>query len=341
MHLVILTLPEKEILRGYVKTCPIETVRLRAHAVLMRDRRMNVADISELVFRSERTVTRWLEEFTIGRLSCLFSGHVENENAGKLTRKQKAEIRKVIGRPPNTYGIPKEFWDVPKLKEYVRVEFGVVYESNISYHYLLKFSGLSFKYPDKLSPRRNERLIRQRIKEIKKEIRPLFDNPNWMIFTSDETRLQLEAEIRRAWLVKGKRTIVRTEKSREHQNYLGFLDQRSGRCQVYEIAKGKQTCIIPVLEALVNKYPNKRVCVVWDNAACHKGKLLREKLRKGNSLERLHLIPFPPYAPDHNPIEHVWRYGKKQIVNRSSQAFEVIKQSFLSSIDQHIFAYQI
>jgi len=341
VHLIILTLPEKEILKGYVKSCPLETVRLRAHAILMRDKQVKLLDIAELVFRTPRTITRWLNEFTDQRISSLFSGHIDNENAGKLTRQQKAEIKRVLSQPPDKYGIPKEFWDVPKLKEYVKAEFDVVYESSVSYHYLLKFSGLSFKYPDKLNLRRDELVIKKRIREIKKEIAPLLSDPTWMVFTSDETRLQLEAEIRRAWLVKGKRTVVKTERSKEHQNYLGFLNQKSGECQVYEIHRGKQIYVIPVLEALVTKYPDKRVCVVWDNATHHKGKLLREKLKKGNSLERLHLIPFPPYAPDHNPIEHIWQYAKKQIANRSGQVFGEIKQAFLLSISERTFMYQI
>ena len=162
-----------------------------------------------------------------------------------------------------------------------------------------------------------------------------------MGFTSDETRLQFEADMRRAWLVKGQRTIVKTERSKEHQNYLGFLDQKTGQCQVYEIARGKQVYVIPVLEALMKKYPDKRVCVVWDNATCHKGKLLRGKLKKGKPLERLHLVPFPPYAPDHNPIEHIWQYAKKQIANKSGLVFKEIKQSFLQSTTSRDFIYQI
>jgi len=341
VHLIILTLPEKEILKEYVKTCPIQTVRLRAHAVLMRDKKVKLEDIANWVFRSERTVSRWLDEFTRGRVSSLFSGHVDNENAAKLTREQKQEIRRVISQPPDEHGIPKQFWDVPKLKSYVKAEFGVVYESDVSYHFLLKFSGLSFKYPDKLSPRRDEETIKKRVKEVRKEIAPFLKDPSWLVFTSDETRLQLEAEIRRAWLIKGKRTRVITERSKDHQNYLGFLNQGSGECQMYEIERGKQIYIIPVLEDLVAKYPDKRLCVIWDNATYHKGKLLREKLKKGNSLEKLHLVTFPPYAPETNPIEHIWQYAKKKISNRSSQAFEEIKQAFLQVITQRKFVYQI
>lgn len=341
MYLIVLSTPEKRILRDYVLHCPLETVRLRAHALLMRDLRMSIEDIAKLVFRSVRTITRWLQDYVSRHVASLFSGHVDNENAGKLTRQQKQEIKQLLGQPPNEYGIPTEFWDIPKLKEYVHAEFGVVYESTQSYHFLLKFSGLSFKYPDKLSPRRDQEQIKVQIALVREKITPLLEDPNWMVLASDETRIQLEAEIRRAWLVKGKRTVVKTERSHEHQNYLGFLDQRYGTCQVFEIERGNQEETIRVLKKLLAQYPNKQICIVWDNAKWHRGKLLRAHLGAGNTFERIHLINLPTYAPEHNPIEHVWNYGKNTIKNRSNRAFSEIKESFVDAITQRTFAYQI
>lgn len=341
MHLISLTLPEKEIIEGYIKTTPLTSVRFRSYAVLMRSDGLEVKQISKYVFHSERTVTRWLKDFSNQKLASLFSGNIQNENASKLTREQKQEIKATLTQSPSDQGLPTEFWNVPKLKEYLSAVFGVVYESDQSYHFLLKFSNLSFKYPDKLSPRRDEVIIEKRMKEIRKEISPLLSDPNWVVLAADETRVQLEAEIRRAWLVKGQRTIVKTERSDEHQNYLGFLDQGYGTCQVFEINRGNQVETIKVLKKLVKQYPNKRVCVVWDNARWHKGKLLRYNLSKNKSLERLHLISFPPYAPTHNPIEHVWQYAKSKISNRHEYPFPEIKQDFLASITNRVFDYKI
>jgi len=341
MHLIVLSPDESVALERYVKTSPIETVRLRAHALLMRNQRIQLEDIAQLVFRSVRTITRWLDEFIDTRIASIFSGNIANENAGKLTREQKEEIKKVLGQPPDPYGIPKEFWDVPKLKSYVDAVFGVNYESEQSYHFLLTFSGLSFKYPDKISPRRDEEAITKRIEEVRSEIAPLLKDDGWLVFASDETRVQLESEIRRAWLTKGKRTVVKTERSQEHQNYLGFLDQRYGTCQIFEIERGNQKETIRVLKKLVDQYPTKQICIVWDNAKWHRGKDLRKYLGKGNRFERIHLINFPTYAPEHNPIEHVWNYGKEQIKNRSNRLFEEIKHSFSQAITQRTFEYHI
>lgn len=309
--------------------------------ILSRSQDIPFPSLTVVFRKDERTLIRWVKDFSLRRMASLFSGMVNNQHAGKLTREQKQEIRRVVSQPPQGYGIPTAFWNVPTLKTYVRATFGVVYESEQSYHYLLKFSGLSFKYPDTRSPRRNEQEIVRRIQEIQQEIAPLLQNDHWMVFASDETRIQLEAEIRRAWLKKGERTVVKTERSKEHQNYLGFLDQNTGHCQVFEIERGNQRESIRVLRKLVAQYPTKRVCVIWDNARCHKGKLLRTALGSGKKLASLHLINFPPYAPDHNPIEHVWQVAKKQLANRSDQLFEDIKRTFVQTISQRTFAYQI
>lgn len=341
MRKLALSADEILVLKNYFQSSPIALIRVKAQALLMKDGGLSQAQIARFVVRDKRSVARYLKDFSERRLASLFSGYIDNENAAKLTRAQKRQIRKVLLKPPSEKGLPKQFWDVPSLKRYVEAEFGVVYESDISYYFLLKFSNLSFKYPDKTSPRRDEQFIKKRIKEIKKEIKPFLKDSRWIVLAADETRIQLEAEIRRAWLQKGVKIKIKTEKNKIHQNYLGFLDQKTGRCQVFKIQKGNGEETVRILKQLMAKYQDRRVCVVWDNAKWHKGKLIRQKLSKGQSLEKLHLIAFPPYAPEINPIEHVWQNAKNKLANKSDVDFEEIKKQFSDIINQGTFSYKI
>jgi len=236
--------------------------------------------------------------------------------------------------------LPKEFWDAPALKEYVKAEFGIVYESRQSYYFLLKFSNLSFKLPDKFDIRRDEKFINQRMMEIKTEIKEYFNN-NWEIFTVDETRIQLEAITKRAWLKKGEKTIVKIQRNNEYQNYIGLLNQKNFKCRLYELDWQNQEEIIKSLKKFLKNYPNKKICIIWDNAKFHKGKLIRKNIKKGNSLERLHLINFPPYAPDKNPIEYVWKEAKQKISNIQFKSFEETKNAFKKLINAKKFNYQM
>lgn len=307
----------------------------------MFDDGLRQTQIAKYVNRKERTIQLWMQCFNRSRMSSIFSGHVNNENASKLTRAQKQQIKAVLNKPPDKKLIPKEFWDIPTLKQYVRAEFGVVYESYQSYYFLMKYSNLSFKYPDRFDIRRNEQLIKRRMKEIRKEIEPFLRDSRWEVFAVDETRVVLEAEVRRAWLKKGVRTVLKVNRERESQNYIGFLDQKKYRCKVYQLNWQNQSEILRAFREFLKEYPDKNICIIWDNARFHRGQKIKKALKKRHLLERVHLIALPPYAPDMNPIEHVWGWIKSKVTNVQFRNFERTKEQFEQLSRSRSFKYLI
>ncbi len=336
-----ITTEEKALLKEHLKKTPLLLIRLKCYALLSRDKGLKVKDIADIVSKDEKTISRWLGEWDDCRMASIFTGHKDNQNAGKLTRVQKKEIKEALAKPPSAYDIPKEFWDVPALKEYVRTKFSVVYESVQSYHFLLSFSNLSFKYPDTFDHRRDEAKIAERMTEIQEEIEPFLKDPRWEIFASDEVRMELEAFTHKAWLKKGERTIVKVDRERIAQNYIGFLNQKNFSCHLHELSWQNQEEILKAFEQFLEKYPDKKICVIWDNAKFHKGKEIKKALGKGQLLERVHLVNLPPYAPDKNPIEHVWNTAKGSMANIQYDNFEKMKEAFANYIDGKKFKYQI
>ena len=336
-----LAIEEKSLLKGYLKTSPLATVRLRCCALLARDKEMPIKDIADIVSQNERTIGYWIKDWETFRLASIFTGHQNNQNASKLTRAQKKEIKEALSQPPGAHGIPKEFWDVPTLKEYAKAKFDIVYESDRSYHFLLSFGNLSFKYPDTFDQHRNEAKINERMAQIKEEIAPLLKDKNWEVFASDEVRMELEAFTRRAWLKKGERTIVKVNRRREAQSYIGFPNQKDFACHLYEMAWQNQEEILKVLEIFLKKYPAQRICIIWNNVKFHKGLEIKKALGRGKLLERVHLINLPPYAPDKNPIEHVWNTSKSKMANIQYDSFTKMKEVFFANISNQKFAYQI
>ena len=153
--------------------------------------------------------------------------------------------------------------------------------------------------------------------------------------------MQEEAETRRAWLTKGKRTVLKVQRGGKKQSYIGFLQKATGVCTVEELAWQNTETILPTLHKLLDANPGKKVVILWDNAAWHRSQELRSHLGEGNSLERLHLIWFPPYAPDHNPIEHVWNAAKANAANMQEVKFEDTKKKFVDYISNRTFAYEL
>ncbi len=191
---------ERHLLQQYNKTTRIELIRLKCFSVLIADQGLSGTAVSEVVGKSTRTVNRWLKDWDKRRMASIFSGHADNHNAAKLTTVQLEQIKETLSRPPSDYGIPKDMWDVPTLKEYVSASFDVIYESPESYYFMLRFAGLSFKYPDTFDRKRNEEFILERMQSIRAEIKPLLRRDGWEVFSCDEVKMQQDAIIRRCWL---------------------------------------------------------------------------------------------------------------------------------------------
>jgi len=300
---------------------------------------MTDSGVADVVDRSERQVVLWRRAWDKKRLASIFTGHENNNNAGKLTKDQLQEIKEVLSQPPSEYGIPKEMWDVPILKEYISAHFDVVYESDESYYFLLRFSGLSFKYPDTFDRKRDEQLIEQRMKAIAAEIKPLLHRDDWEVFACDEVKMQQDAIIRRCWLKKGQRTVIKVNRDKQSQSYIGFLNQRTFKCHLYEMLWQNSEEVLKATEQFLKEYPDKRICIVWDNAPFHKSQKIREQLKKDGLLERVHLIAMPPYAPDENPIEHVWNTTKQAVANIQQNTFEETKKAFSDFVANRQFRY--
>jgi len=83
------------------------------------------------------------------------------------------------------------------------------------------------------------------------------------------------------------------------------------------------------LTSIRNNNPGNRICLVLDNFSTHKAKLVREKANELN----IELVYLPPYSPDLNPIEYLWKSIKRSIsisvIEDKPELIEIVKQRFL------------
>lgn len=335
---VHLSSEEIVLLRQHFRKAQKSLIRERAQTLLSAHSGFSPYQISKILLRAEKTVREWIKQYQKTGLSSIFPLY-KGDNAAKLTRKQKQELATVLSQKPSVYGIPASFWDIVSLRTYIKAEFGVEYESPESYRLIFLLHNYSFHLPNTFDIHRNEKTIKKRVKEIKTEIKPFMKDPSWVVFAADESRIVWESIIRRLWLPKGKKSIMKVERKRRSQSFIGFLHLKTGEELLFPLSWQKQDTIIPVLQGLVKKYFDKHLCVIWDNARFHKGKKIKAQL--STTLKNIHLINLPPYAPDHNPQEHVWKYGKDKLANNQKDSLEETVASFQSIVTGRNYHYHI
>lgn len=218
----------------------------------------------------------------------------------------------------------------------------MIYESATSYHFLLHTAGLSFHKPEPFDRRRgDDTAIQTRINQIRTDIAADLADPDTIVYAADEVRIDREAIVRRAWYQKGAKTKLLVNRERESQNYIGFLDQNTGHCSLIPLEWQNGPLILEALYELIAAHPDKKITIVWDNASWHKNKVIRNELEPRGTLANMRLVSFPPYAPDHNPIEHVWTEAKNNISNIQRGSFPETRHAFETSVKNKTYPYRI
>lgn len=314
-------------------------VRMKAEAVLYASMGVDSEVIAESVDRAPRTVSGWLKDWNASRLQSVVTGHSGNENAAKLTEWQKDQLAEVLALPPSESGVRADFWDVPALRDVVKIRFDVEYESESSYQLLMKFLGMSFKLPDPFDKRRDEAAILTRMAEVKTQVAACLGE-GYEVYTVDEVRVEHESEVRRMWLPRGARTKLYVDRDRAAKSFFGALSLTTKMMKIYPIdgmQDGEQ--IILMMSRLQRETEAEKIAVVLDNASFHHAKALTKLFEPGQILDRITPIYLPPYAPDHNPTEHVWNAAKGHIANLQRDIPEETFSAFMHYVTGRAFDY--
>ena len=173
-------------------------VRMKAEAILYASEGVSTSIIAKMVERAERTVQEWPADWQATRMCSVLTGHAGNQDAAEPARAQKEELKAILARPPSPAGVRAGFWDVPAIREVVKILFDARHEPDSSCQLLLRFCGLSFKLPDPFDKHRDEQAITRRMAEVKTKVNDLLDAA-WEVYATDEARLEHEAWTRRMW----------------------------------------------------------------------------------------------------------------------------------------------
>jgi len=101
----------------------------------------------------------------------------------------------------------------------------------------------------------------------------------------------------------------------------------------------EENCCVEVIEAFLEEirkqYPSaKSICIVLDNARYQRAYRVQQKAANLN----IELVYLPPYCPNLNLIERLWRFFKKKIVkNKYYESFaefeNAVEQFFINFND--------
>jgi transposase len=122
----------------------------------------------------------------------------------------------------------------------------------------------------------------------------------------DEARFGLLSNPSRCWAPQGVRPEVAKQQIREYIYAYGAVDPVSGESEFLILPNMETVCMNIFLRELANKYPGERIVLFCDQASSHISKDL--KVPRNIALHHI-----PPYSPQVNPSENVWKVVKPDV----------------------------
>lgn len=285
-------------LKEMYKNAPIHRLRQRAHILLMSHQKMQIKEIALAVGLDRDTISSTFDAWTNRGLGALY----DNQRSGrpkifnesdealillKLSANPRclkalaADIEKMTGKRASTETIKR----IIKKKDF-------------------RWKRIKKKVAGK--PTAEEY-------ELKKKALNALKQRSFMgeidLFFVDESGFSLVPTVPYAWQPRGKTIEVRSSRS-QRINVLGFLSD-SNELKAMTLNGSMDTnCIIAAIDNIF-RVVDQETWFVMDNAPIHRSLKFKEKILEWKK-RHLHILFLPPYSPELNVIEILWRFIKYQ-----------------------------
>jgi transposase len=294
---VTLTPEEKNDLEARHAQEPDGRIRDRIKSVLLSSEGWKVPKIAQALRIHKDTVIRYLLNYIDARR--LKAKHQGSE--GKLNDAQTQELKTHISE--NLYSTAVE------IMAHVKQAYGVSYSLGGMTSWL-KRHGFSYKetkgQPAKANIERQETFV-----EAYEKLKTELPKDELLLFI-DAVHPTMASKISRGWILTGQDKILPTVSSRTRMNIVGSIELATMKVMTADYETINSASIIDFLKGLEAANPlAKTLHIVLDQSGYHRSQELADY--EASSRIKLHFLP--PYSPNLNPIERLWKVMNEHVRN--------------------------
>lgn len=284
----------------------------RIKVILLLDEGKKYKDIADFLFLDEGTIANYRKRYKNGGLDELVNDFYQGKRALLNIQEQKKLTEDLQSKIfPTTQTVIKHIEEKFKIK-YSR---GGVTE-------LLHRLGFSFKkatpVPGKANKKKQKKFINQ-YNGFK---------AHGPVYFGDATHPEFAPTIGYGWIKKGENFDVKTNSGfRKRVNVLGLIGMGEHDVIARSFPTINKDAVCELLKLVRKKHPlEQRIYIVLDGASYNKANKVKDLAKKLNIIIRY----LPPYSPNLNPIERLWKFMKKKVtLNRYFKEFDDFKKNVM------------
>lgn len=288
-------------------------VRERAQAILLSSQGYRITELMEIFLVSRRTIHNWFKAWEASKLVGLYNRHGRGRKL-KLSEEDQAWVKELVKESPKDL---KRV--VGKLEEQRKIKVSKDTVKRVLKN--LKFSWRRMKRGLGGKPQNWEYEIKiERLKELIEEDKSGKIELRYL----DEVGLSLTPSIPYAWQEKGERITIKSQKTKRI-NVVGVMAKNQELFWEMSEEYINSNLVINLLDKLSNNLKKKTV-IVMDQASIHTSDNLLKNLEKW-SAKGLEIFWLPPYSPQLNLIEILWKFIKYEWIEvEAYESWENLKE---------------
>jgi transposase len=297
--------------------------RVRLCVILNASEGMTPEVIAEAHLIGLSTVYRYLSEYSEeGKIL-----YAEREGSkSKLSEEQTRSLLEHLKE--YTYLAAKE------IREYVYKTYGMLY-SRSGMTFWLHQQGFVYKEPVKvpgrLDPAQQDAFI-EKYKELKAQL-----PEDEEIYFLDAVHPAFQSQSACGWIYNSEPKTLPTTNAQYRVHFIGAIALKNMEvlAKEYKMINGEST--IEFLEDLEKHSKAKKIHIICDNGRSNRNKAVEAYVNRTSRLE-IHYLP--PYSPNLNPIERLWKFMReKKTYNRCYACFSDFKEAIYHFFYEEIPKY--
>jgi transposase len=283
-------------------------IRDRIKAVLLFDKGWSIAAIAEALLLSEDAIREHISDYRVSK-------KLKPENGGSTQKLSIQHSNQLAAHlRSHTYLYVKD------IIAYVKSVWAVTYSVPGMRNWLQRY-GFSYKKPALVPGKADGQQQREWMAQYERLKQDLPGDET--ICFMDGVHPTHNVQPAYGWIPKGVRKEISANSGRSRINLSGVLDVIDHKVLIQEDKMLNAEATISFFQKIEGAYPEKkRVHIFCDNAGYYRNKAVTEYLQ--TSKIKLHFLP--PYSPNLNPIERLWKWMKERVIyNTYYREFEDFK----------------